>query len=128
MRTLVAILMMALPLAALAQQLVPGQSHTIDWEPAVVVSGSTQYEVVVENLDTSSVTVVGRTDLTSYTFDVPEGNWRVGVTTVRIAPDSTEVRSGVNWGDEDLPIGATPVPFVLQWWEPPEPVRGLRLR
>ena len=104
---------------------------TVEWdavapiEPTDIIS----YQLWTDN---DGAILDGETDLLVYTFTFSiEGEYILGVSTKReaIFPTFSEiVYSDINWGNINIPVGSTPIPFVLRHIEGIQSPEGLRLQ
>ncbi len=81
-------------------------------EPTDIIS----YQLWTDN---DRVVLDGETNLLVYTFTFSiEGEYILGVSTKReaIFPSFSEiVYSDINWSIVDIPVGSTPIPFVVRY-------------
>ena len=114
-----------------AQQVEYTNQITVTWdavapiEPTDIVS----YQLWTDN---DGAILDGETDLIVYTFTFSiEGEYILGVSTKReaIFPSFSEiVYSDINWSIVDIPVGSTPIPFVVRHIEGIPSPEGLRLQ
>lgn len=82
--------------------------------------------------DNDGIVLDGETDLLVYTFTFSiEGEYILGVSTKRetIFPSFSEiVYSDINWSIVDIPVGSTPIPFVVRHIKGIQSPEGLRLQ
>ena len=104
---------------------------TVEWdavapiEPTDIIS----YQLWTDN---DGAVLDGETNLLVYTFTFSiEGEYILGVSTKREAvfPSFSEiVYSDINWSNVDVPVGSTPVPFVVRHIKGIPLPEGLRLQ
>ncbi len=104
---------------------------TVEWdavapiEPTDIIS----YQLWTDN---DGAVLDGETNLLVYTFTFSiEGEYILGVSTKREAvfPSFSEiVYSDINWSNVDVPVGSTPIPFVVRHIEGIPSPGGLRLQ
>ena len=112
-----------------AQQVEYTNQVTVKWnavipiEPTDIIS----YQLWTDN---DGALLDGETDLLVYTFTFStEGEYILGVSTTRIVATTGDiVYSEINWSDVDIPIGATPDPFLLRYIKPILSPGNLRLQ
>ena len=114
-----------------AQQVEYTNQVTVKWnavipiEPTDIIS----YQLWTDN---DGALLDGETDLLVYTFTfLIEGEYILGVSTKREAvfPSFSEiVYSDINWSNVDVPVGSTPVPFVVRHIEGIQSPDNLRLQ
>ena len=129
MRKILLIILICLPLL-LGQTIVRQSSVDIAWDSIVPITGSTiTYEVLRALLnDKASLEIVGETALITYSVTFSsEGDWVIGVRTVRVIDSNGErLLSDINWSDVDGL--ATPNPFIGRWYVVPDAPENLRLQ
>ncbi len=92
-------------------------------EPTDVIT----YQIWIDSSATG-VLMVGETDLLIYTITfILEGGYLVGVGTKRELGIGEIVYSDINWSNEDIPVGATLIPFVVRYIKPIQSPENLRL-
>jgi len=114
-----------------AQQVEYTNQVTVKWnavipiEPTDIIS----YQLWTDN---DGIVIDGETDLLVYTFTFSaEGEYILGVSTKReaIFPSFSEiVYSDINWSNIDIPVGSTPIPFVVRHIEGIPSPGNLRLQ
>ncbi|KKL92141.1 hypothetical protein LCGC14_1887650 [marine sediment metagenome] len=114
-----------------AQQVEYTNQVTVKWnavipiEPTDIIS----YQLWTDN---DGIVIDGETDLLVYTFTFSaEGEYILGVSTKReaIFPSFSEiVYSDINWSIVDVPVGSTPIPFVVRHIEGIPSPGNLRLQ
>ena len=93
---------------------------TVLWDatPPIEPTDIITYQLFIDSITTGEV-MVGETDLLIFTITfIPEDEYKIGVNTKREihTPSFTEtVYSDINWSDVDIPIGNTPIPFVVRF-------------
>ena len=104
---------------------------TVEWDSVapIELTDIISYQLWTDN---SGVVLDGETDLLVYTFTfLIEGEYILGVSTKReaIFPSFSEiVYSDINWGNVDIPVGSTPIPFVVRHIEGIPSPGNLRLQ
>ena len=86
------------------------------------------YQVWIDSSMTGIV-MIGETDLLQYTITfTQEGEYIIGVNTKRVVASTGDiVYSDMNWSNEDIPVGATLIPFVVRYIKPIQSPENLRL-
>ena len=129
MKKILLIIVICLPLL-LGQMIVRQSSVDIAWDSIAPIIGSTIiYEILRAPLnDKASFEIVGETVLVTYlVMFSSEGDWVVGVRTVRtIDSNSERLLSSINWSDVDGL--ATPNPFIGRWYVAPDVPENLRVQ
>lgn len=127
MKKILLIFLLVLPLL-LGQTVVRENPVSVAWDEVLPMGDDTiSYEVFVAPLgDYPAADSVGQTEL--LTMDVPlpgEGDWVIGVRTVRTITSNGEVLySEINWSDVNGL--ATPDPFIARWYAAPAAPGNLR--
>lgn len=129
-KKIVLILLMCLPLL-LGQTVVYTNSAVVIWDNATTYADGTpfkpgdviSYEVVIARPgNKTNFTVLAEVVSGPFTVTVPqEGDWLVGVRTVRVA-GAERLVSDILWSD------GTPNPFVLRYYKGPAVPTNLRLQ
>ena len=125
----IVVLLILLPLL-MAQQIVYYDVVPITWDAVAPIAGSTiTYEVIRAPAgDPGSLEIVAEISGVEYDVSlVVEGDWIVGVRTVRTIDSNNErYISPVNWSDIN---GVwTPDPFVVRYYTVPPMVTNMRLQ
>lgn len=128
MKKIFLILLMVLPFL-LGQAVVRENPVSIAWNPVAAMGGDAiSYEVFIAPIDDKAAAEsIGLTDLTEMEISINvEGDWIVGVRTVRTITESEEILySEINWSDEN---GInTPDPFFIRNYIAPAAPINLRL-
>ncbi len=90
---------------------------TVEWNSVTPIESTDiiSYQLWIDN---DGAVLDGETDLLIYTFTFSiEGEYILGVSTKReaIFPSFSEiVYSDINWSNINIPVGSTPVPFVVR--------------
>ncbi len=114
-----------------AQQVEYTNQVTVTWDPVAPIEPTDiiSYQLWTDN---DGALLDGETDLLVYTFTfLIEGEYILGVSTKREAvfPSFSEiVYSDINWSNVDVPVGSTPIPFVVRYIEGIQSPENLRLQ
>lgn len=101
-----------------AQNIEYANQITVEWDPVAPIEPTDiiSYQLWTDN---DEVILDGETNLLVYTFTFSiEGEYILGVSAKREAvfPSFSEiVYSDINWSIVDIPVGSTPVPFVVRY-------------
>ncbi len=129
MKKLIVLLLVMLPLL-LGQVVIRQSSIDIAWDAhAPMFDSAITYEIVLAPVgDKSNYNIFEETVLiTSTIVVVSEGDWLVGVRTVRtVNLNGERLLSGINWSDENGIF--TPIPFFIRWYAAPDVPENLRLQ
>ncbi len=104
---------------------------TVEWDPVAPIEPTDiiSYQLWTDN---DGIVLDGETDLLVYTFTFSiEGEYILGVSTKRevVFPSFSEiVYSDINWSNVDIPVGSTPIPFVVRHIEGIQSPDNLRLQ
>ncbi len=102
---------------------------TVEWDEVAKIESAdiVTYQVFTAS-DMLGIILVGETDLLEYTLTfIEEGEYTIGVNAKRELISGDIVYSVVNWSSEDVPIGATPNPFVVRYIKSIQSPENLRL-
>ena len=102
---------------------------TVEWDPVAPIKPTDIISYLLWT-DNSGAILDSETDLLVYTFTfLIEGEYVLGVSTKRIVAITGDiVYSEINWSDVDIPIGATPDPFLIRYIKPILSPGNLRLK
>ncbi len=104
---------------------------TVAWDEVLPIelTDIITYQVWIDSIMTGIV-MAGETDLLEYTITfTQEGEYIIGVNTKRIVASTGDiVYSDMNWSNEDIPVGATLIPFVVRYIKPIQSPGNLRLQ
>ncbi len=103
---------------------------TVTWDKVAKIEPT---DIVTYQIFTASdmfgIILVGETDLLEYTLTfIEEGEYTIGVNAKRELMSGDIVYSVVNWSNEDVPVGATPIPFVIRYIKGIQSPENLRLQ
>ena len=125
-----ALIVALLLVTSVTAEIVYTNQVTVAWdavapiEPTDVIT----YQIWIDSSATG-VLMVGETDLLIYTITfILEGGYLVGVGTKRELGIGEIVYSDINWSNVDIPVGSTPVPFVVRHIEGIQSPGNLRLQ
>jgi len=103
---------------------------TVEWDEVspIEITDIISYQVWIDSSMTGIV-MIGETDLLQYTITfTQEGEYIIGVNTKRVVASTGDiVYSDMNWSNEDIPVGATLIPFVVRYIKPIQSPENLRL-
>ena len=103
---------------------------TVEWDEVspIEITDIISYQVWIDSVMTDIV-MIGETDLLQYTITfTQEGEYIIGVNTKRVVASTGDiVYSDMNWSNEDIPVGATLIPFVVRYIKPIQSPENLRL-
>lgn len=129
MKRLVIIFLMVLPLL-LGQTIIKDNHVSIAWDPVISADNDIiSYEIfITQSGDYVAAQSIGQTELLEFDVEIPnEGNWIIGVRTVRTIIENNEVLySEINWSDQNGE--ATPNPFIVRWYMVPAAPNNLRTK
>ncbi len=126
---LIIILMMGLSIGY-SQSIEYTNQVTVEWDEVAKIESTdiVTYQVFTAS-DMFGIILVGETDLLEYTLTfIEEGEYTIGVNAKRELMSGDIVYSVVNWSNEDVPAGATPIPFVVRYIKPIQEPENLRLQ
>ena len=129
MKKIIVLILLMLPLL-MAQQIVYYDNVPITWDAVTPIAGSTiTYEVIrAPSGDPAAIEIVAEISGVEYDVSlVVEGDWIVGVRTIRTIDSNNErYLSSVNWSDINGVY--TPDPFVVRYYTVPPMPMGLKLQ
>ncbi|KKM22152.1 hypothetical protein LCGC14_1628210 [marine sediment metagenome] len=112
-----------------AQEVVYTNQATVAWDavapikPADIIT----YQVWIDSAATGLL-MVGETDLLQYTITFTvEGGYIIGVGAKREIFGEVVYSDDINWSDVNIPVGSTPVPFVIVYIMPIQSPGNLRM-
>lgn len=104
---------------------------TVAWDEVLPIelTDIISYQVWIDSTATG-ILMVGEIDLLQYTITfIEEGGYIIGVGTKRVVEVTGDsVYSDINWSYEDVPPGATPDPFVVNYVKGIQIPENLRLQ